>query len=183
MNFDPCFSSQLKARSRSCGRVEAKLPRCAHVLMPSIFFGYVAWRHCNALFMFTSSITFPPFFCFQLMSDFLDITEEQQHEMLSASETSTKAPGTSRRRQIAGAAEKFVRLNCKARDLFRRGVGLNTLDDIEQRVIAFLSANDSDRIDCEDMLTPMQRLVAHAVAEFHCCTSRTNSHPDGTRSM
>ena len=117
------------------------------------------------------------------MSDFLDITEEQQRDMLSGPEHSKKAPGGSRRRQIAGAADKFVRLNCKARDLFRRGVGLNTLADVESRVIAFLDAGQGDRLDCDDMLTPMQRLVAHAVAEFHSCNSRTNSNPDGSRSM
>lgn len=118
----------------------------------------------------------------QLMSDFLDITEEQQHEMLAASESS-KAPAGSRRRQIAGAADKFVRLNCKARDLFRRGVGLKTLASIEQRLIEYLDSNETESLECHDMTTPMHRLVAHAVAEFHGCSSRTHSRPDGSRFM
>ncbi len=117
------------------------------------------------------------------MSDFLDITEEQQRDMLSGPEHLKKAPGGSRRRQIAGAADKFVRLNGKARDLFRRGVGLTTLADVEMRLVAFLDAGQSDCLDCDDMLTPMHRLVAHAVAEFHSCNSRTNSHADGSRTM
>jgi hypothetical protein len=113
------------------------------------------------------------------MSDFLDITEEQQNDMLAVS----GSPATgSRRRQVVGAASKFVKLNPKARDLFRRGVGLCTLADAEQRVIQFLASNQSD-ISFDDMLTPMQRLVAHAVAAFHSCGSRTTTLADGARAM
>lgn len=118
----------------------------------------------------------------QLMSDFLDITEEQQNDLLSDSDHVACKPATTRRRQIAGAANRFVQLNSKARDLFRRGVGLNTLADVELRVVAFLGANGTD-LEFEDMLTPMQRLVAHAVAAFHGCNSRTTNHADGSRAM
>jgi hypothetical protein len=116
------------------------------------------------------------------MSDFLDITEEQQNDLLSDSHPISCKSATTRRRQIAGAANRFVQLNSKARDLFRRGVGLNTLADVEQRVFAFLGANGTD-LECEDMLTPMQRLVAHAVAAFHGCNSRTTNRADGSRAM
>jgi hypothetical protein len=116
------------------------------------------------------------------MSDFLDITEEQQSYLLAGSETASKQTVGSRRREIAGAASKFVQLNAKARDLFRRGVGLNTLADVEQRVVSFLCENGNE-LDCEDMLTPMQRLVAHAVAGFHGCNSRTTNRSDGSRAM
>ena len=119
------------------------------------------------------------------MSDFLDITEEHQNDLLAGAEQPLQKPGASRRRHLAGAAGKFVNLNAKARDLFRRGVGLNTLADVEQRVISFLAGNASQSadLDCADMLTPMQRLVGHAVAEFHCCRSRTTNCSDGTRAM
>jgi hypothetical protein len=59
---------------------------------------------------------------------------------------------------------------------------LNTLADVEQRVISFLCENGNE-LDCEDMLTPMQRLVAHAVAGFHGCNSRTTNRSDGSRAM
>jgi hypothetical protein len=116
------------------------------------------------------------------MSDFLDITEEQQSNLLADSESASQRSIGSRRRQIAGAASRFVQLNAKARDLFRRGVGLNTLADVEQRVISFLCETGND-LECEDMLTPMQRLVAHAVAGFHGCNSRTTNRSDGSRAM
>jgi hypothetical protein len=118
----------------------------------------------------------------QLMSDFLDITEEHQNDLLVSMDSAATKPSGSRRRQIAGAAGKFVNLNSKARDLFRRGVGLNTLADVEERVVKLLSSG-ANHLDCEDMLTPMHRLVGHAVAEFHSCKSRTNSSSDGSRSM
>ena len=98
------------------------------------------------------------------MSDFLDITEEHQNTVHADTKQSRPTPGGSRRRLLAGAAGRFVNLNAKVRDLFRRGVGLKTLEDVEQRVISFLSGSSSDSgdLDCADMLTPMQRLVGHA---------------------
>jgi len=140
-------------------------------------------RGCNVCHITYPSCCPPP----QLMSDFLDITEEHQSDLLAATgpQQSLNKPSSSRRRQIAGAAGKFVNLNAKARDLFRRGVGLNTLADVEQRLTSFLAGNQSGTadLDCADMLTPMQRLVGHAVAEFHGCSSRTTNRPDGSRAM
>ncbi len=131
---------------------------------------------------FVKNLCSPRHPCFQLMSNFLDVTEEQQSSLLAESESAPRSNAGSRRRQIVGAANKFVQLNAKARDLFRRGVGLNTLADVEHRVIQFLN-EAGNHLDCEDMLTPMQRLVAHAVAGFHGCNSRTINRPDGSRAM
>jgi len=161
MSLGRCFLSQRKVLFLFCGLEEAKQPRYSNFIAAQIH-----------------NVTL----CLKLMSDFLDITEEHQNDLLAGKDSAGSKPSGSRRRQIAGAAGKFVNLNSKARDLFRLGVGLNTLADVEQRVATLLTSVET-HLDCEDMLTPMQRLVGHAVAEFHSCKSRTNNCADGTRSM